>query len=348
MPIRDLTLRLRRVLDLLEQFQPESSEGDIRWRGPFFILRRGDWWPTSFVRYRKELYCTVVLGWSAFTLVWNIDEDKVRFERGLHRAADNWNGGELWERVLEQVAHRLRAALSNPEAYNRRVARLLPLHSRTGRIRRRLTRPRHARPPIDRSALEQLASALEQGENVRSWPRLSVRRYLETAAIAYDAAYRELRGLQPRTKYKRKADTRHGGLLELAPGDARAFERWYKSREWLGAHPWEIVFAHPHGILLSPYHEGGRWRFHLSVDTLGLYVDAARMATALGERGVPFELFRADEMIAALRDEDWVEVGPFRRQLSLGELEERRPGATAHVFWDDPPRLLRRSSVKKK
>ena len=115
-----------------------------------------------------------------------------------------------------------------------------------------------------------------------------------------------------------------------------------------GAHPWEIVFAHPHGILLSPYHEGGRWRFHLSVDTLGLYVDAARMATALGERGVPFELFRADEMIAALRGEDWVEVGPFRSQLSLGELEERRPGATAHVFWDDPPRLLRRSSVKKK
>ncbi len=342
-----VTSRLRRVLRLLERIQPESTEGDVRWRGPFFIPRRGEWWPTSFMRYRSELYCTVQMGWSARTLVWDMDEDEVRFELALG-IADSGNDEELWERVLEQVEHRLRGALRNPEAYNRRVARLLPHRCRTGRIQRRLTWPRRARPPLGGLALERLTSALQRGKSAPSWPRLSVRRYLETAAIAYDAVYPELKTLTPREKYKRKADTRHGGLLDLKPAAARAFERWHGSRAWQGAHPWEIVFAHPHGILLSPYRDGGRWRFYLSVDTLGLYVDAARMATALGEEGVPFELPRAEEVLDALRGEDWVEVGPFRDQLSLEELEERRPGATAHVLWDDPPRLPLRTSAREK
>jgi hypothetical protein len=299
------------------------------------------------MHYRNELYCTVEMGWSSRTLVWEMDKDDARFERGLG-VAHYGNGEELWKPVLEQVERRLRGALRNPEAYNRRVARLLPLRCRTGRICRRLTWPKRARSPLDRSALERLVSALERGKGAPSWPRLNARRYFETAAMAYDAVYPELKELPPGAKYKRKADTRHGGLLDLKPGDAQAFERWYTSRQSQGAHPWEIVFAHPHGILLSPYREAGGWRFYLSVDTLGLYVDAARMATALGKKGIPFELSRAEEVLAALKGQDWVEVGPFWDQLSLESLEERRPGATAHVLWDDPPRLLRRTSVERK
>jgi hypothetical protein len=326
---------------MLERVEPESTEGDVRWRGPLFIPRPGEWWPTSFVHYRNELYCTVQIGWSGSTLVWQMDEGDVHFERGFG-GADYGNGEELWERVLKQVEHRLRGALRNPDAYNRRVARLFPLRCRTGRIRRKLAWPRRARPPLDRSALARLVTALEAGKSAPSWPELSVRRYLETAATAYDVVYPELRELPPDEKYGRKADTRHGGLLDLKPTDAQSFERWFTSREWQGAHPWEIVFAHPHGILLSPHREEDGFRFHLSVDTIGLYVDTARMATALGEKSVPFELFRADEVLDALRGEDWVEVGPFFGQLSLDELEQLRPGATAHVLWDDPPRLLRR------
>ncbi|MBI1849466.1 MAG: hypothetical protein HYR85_03875 [Planctomycetes bacterium] len=148
-----------------------------------------------------------------------------------------------------------------------------------------------------------------------------------------------MKALTPRKKYKRTADRRHGGLLNLRPTDARGFARWFDSREWSGTHPWEIVFAHPHGILLSPHHEHSRWRFFLSVDTLGLYVEAARMAIALGDGGVPFELFRADKVIAALRGLDVVEVGPFYGQLSLDEIDERRGDARTRIVWDDPPTL---------
>lgn len=338
---RDGMLRaLRRVLGLLHQLQPARTEGDTLWHGPFFIPRRGEWWPTSFLRYRDELYCTVEMGWSAPTLVWEIKRNRVRFEHQPSWGDGPLNDAGLWTRVLDQVGRRLARALENPAAYNRRVARLLPLRSRAGRIKRRLTWPRRCRPPLTAPELARLESALEQGKRAESWPSLTLRRYLKTAAIAYDAALPELRSVSPRKKYERKADTRHGGLLDLKPTDPRAFEGWYEGRDRQGAHPWEIVFAHPHGILLSPHRVAGAWRFFLSVDTLGLYRDAARMATALGAVGVPLELARAADVIAALRGEDWVEVGPFRGQLALEELEERRPGATARVAWDEPPRLV--------
>ena len=82
---------------------------------------------------------------------------------------------------------------------------------------------------------------------------------------------------------------------------------------------------------------------YLSVDTLGLYVETARMATALGENAIPFELIRAEEIFAALRGEDWVEVGPFHGQLALEELERRRPGAAVGVAWDPVPKLRARN-----
>lgn len=335
----ELAAPLRRILSLLEQLQPTREDSDVLWLGPHFIPRRGEWWPTRFLRYRDELYCWADTGWSTLSLVCHVNTAEVSFEGDAFSSSNYRNGPEIWDEVLKQVDRRLQAAIGNLPAYNRRVARLLPLACRTGRIQRKLTWPKSSRPPMSQRDLTRLERALEQGKSTRSRRALNVRHYLEVAALAYDSVFKELKKLTPREKYKRKADTRHGGMLDLAPSDSSAFERWYTSSEWQGTHPWEIVFAHPHGVLLSPHREENTWRFYLGVDTLGLYVATARMAIALGEGGVPFELSRAPEVIAAIRGEDWVEIGPFYDQLCLEELEHRRTGATAHVEWEAPPHL---------
>jgi|GEM_PF-5638091 len=189
--------------------------------------------------------------------------------------------------------------------------------------------------------LLRLEKAIVRGKSERSWRTMSLARFLDVAAISYDASLDELKNLSPREKYERRADRRHGGMLDLSATDSRAFEHWFSSGRWHGCHPWEIVFAHPHGVLLAPHLDGRSWRFNLSVDTLGLYVDTVRMAIALGEASVPFELFRAAEIVAAIRGEDWVEIGPFYGQLSLEELESRRKGTSRRVEWDDFPNLKR-------
>jgi len=339
-PHPPLAALLRRILGLLERLQPEEADGYVRWLGPFFIPRPGQWWPTHFMLYRSELYSTVEIGWSSVTLIWTVDTDEVAFEGEVHFGVRYWNGPELWADVLTQVEHRLRGAVGNPAAYNRRVARLLPIGCRTGHIRRKWTWPRRSRRPLSPRDRVRLERALERGKQAPSWPSLSVRQYLEVAALGYDAAFAELRGLTPFAKHQKMADGRHGGMLDLRPEDAGAFESWYSARTWHGTHPWEIVFAHPHGVLLSPHREGDAWRFFLIVDNLGLYQETARMAIALGEGDVPFELYRAPEVIAALRGEDTVKVGPFYGQIDLEELESRRPGAAARVRWEPPPVLV--------
>jgi hypothetical protein len=83
----------------------------------------------------------------------------------------------------------------------------------------------------------------------------------------------------------------------------------------------------------------GAWRFSLSVDSLGLYVEAAIMALALLDHRAPLRFSNAAEVLAALRGSDLVEVGPFFQQLGLEELERVRPGARRLVHWDRIPRI---------
>ncbi|MBK8941337.1 MAG: hypothetical protein IPM79_27945 [Polyangiaceae bacterium] len=136
-------------------------------------------------------------------------------------------------------------------------------------------------------------------------------------------------------------------MLDLPGTDPCAFEKWFDSRTWQGCHPWEIVFAHPHhphGIMFSPVHSDRGSRFFLSVDTLGLYAAAVKMALALVGENAPLELARSEEILRALRSDDLVDIGPFYDQLRLDELEERRPGAGAWVAWEPLP-VLRLASA---
>jgi hypothetical protein len=325
---------------LLKQSEPIPEAYDVEWWGPHYIPRSGHWFPTHFKLYQGVLYGTLKMDWSLATGQWYTETGEFFRDRSSGYWSLETADPEFWDRALPELTRRLQTALKNPVAYNRRVLRLLPLEVRTGTLLRRLSWPRGQRAPLSPALARRLENACRSGALGRSWRKMSVDDYLRTAALAYDAGIKELRGLPPRDKYERKADSRHGGLLKIASTDAQAFYEWYTSRSWLGAHPWEIVFGHPHGILLSPLLDSrGRWRFHLSVDSLGWYATAARMAIALGEGGVPFELQRRDEVAAALRGQDFIPVGPRFGQLSLSELRTIRPDAEAHIRWDPIPEI---------
>lgn len=330
--MRTLLSLLRRTYRLLRRTAPIAGAYDVAWQGPFFIPRSGTWHPTHFLLYDGQLFCTVTLGWDCHQLTWRVGTDEVHFE---HESSwTSYEDDDLWRRVLEQAVPRLREAVERPDLYNGRVERLLPLECRTGKIERRLTWKPGARPPISAARVATLERFLAKAAERPGLHALTLSRYLKTAAIALDAAFKDLKHLSSREKYRKRADTRHGGLLDLPANDALAFARWHRSSAWHGCHPWEIVFAHPHGILLAPLDEEGAWRYSLSVDSLGLYAEAARMASTLLELGVPLRFENAPQVFAALRGTDLVEVGPFFRQLHLEELEQYRPRARTLVHWD--------------
>jgi hypothetical protein len=69
--------------------------------------------------------------------------------------------------------------------------------------------------------------------------------YLKVSALAYDAAFPKTRNLSAFSKYKRWADTRHGGMLDLPREDSGAFSKWFHSDVWQGTHPWENMSSEP-------------------------------------------------------------------------------------------------------
>jgi hypothetical protein len=322
------------LFELLRKTEPVPGAYDVEWWGPHFITRPRQWHRSRFLLYGGCLYGSLEIGWTTFSANWCVHSGVVSCQEGSSLATAG-GSEELWEEALPQLIRRLRSALANPTAYNRRVQRLLPLEARTGRLLRKWTWPKGARAPLSRKDLGLLETACNRGDRAGSWKSLSSGEYFRLVGCMYNAAFPAVAGHSAKEIHASKADGRHGGLLDLSDDDPQAFLEWFKSRVWLGCHPWEIILGHPHGILFSPLlSESGTWRFLLSVETPGLYIQAVKMALALGETGAPFRLKDRDSVVAALRGTDDLEIGSSYGMFSLVRLREVRPEAIDRVRWD--------------
>lgn len=321
-------------ISLLRQTEPIEDKYDVEWWGPYFVPRPKQWHRSHFMLYEGCLYGSLEMGWTTLSAQWNVKSDEVSFQ-GEAGSGAAWESEEIWGSALPQVTRRLRSALANPTVYNRRVRRLIPLSARTGWIVRKWTWPKRTRPLLSESKLALLDVVCDRCERSKPWASLSSADYFRLVGRMYNAAFPELAKLSIREQHAAKADTRHGGLHDLSADDPRAFREWLESKAWSGCHPWEIVFGHPHGILFSPLlSDEGTWRFHLSVDSPGLYLEAVKMAIALGEEKVPFVFPEKASVIAALRGTDEVEIAPFYGMISLDHLREVRPEAVDRVRWE--------------
>ena len=329
-----LSAQYAALFGLLKETEPIAEKYDVEWWGPYFIPRARQWHRSRFRLYGGGFYGSIEAGWTTYSSTLFISSGDVVIENPTSFSMA-WEAHDLWTSALPQLTRRLKAAIGNPDVFNRRVRRLIPLEARTGRVIREWTWPERASTPLSKMELSRFESACARGERTTPWNSLTSGKYLEIVARAYDAAYPDLRNLAANKKYSSKADGRHGGLLLLPAQDASAFRDWYMSKTWSGTHPWEIVFGHPHGVMFSPFHDPkAGWRFCLSVDSPGLFLQTVKMAIALGDASVPFMFDGKDRVASALRGADLVEVGPFYDQFSLADLRDVRPEAVDRVEWD--------------
>jgi len=336
-----LPLALKTLVELLAQTEPVTDNTDVAWNGPYYLAGRRRWASTYFSLYQKTLYASMQLGADRYAFKWPLGAATVEFDRD-YRQGEFSNNEALWTKVLGQINPRLRGALREPAAYNRRVARHLPLECRKGEVRRALTWPKEAKPPVPQKTLVKLERALANASSHRRLRSMTAEHYFLAAQVAYDAAFPDLRG-SGREKYRMKADGRDGGLLALPARDSAAFRTWFHSRAWAGKHPWEILFGHPHGVMLSPKEHAdsrGGWSFLLSVHSGAWYSTAVKMALALAAQGVSFDFLDHAAVLAALRGEDLIEVGPTSQMLCLEELRALRPDALRQVTWEPIPLIV--------
>lgn len=327
---------LKEFYDLLRRTEPVAGEYDVTWTGPWVVERGRRWWPTSFTLYRGVVYGAILTDMQALGRAWCIADGAPA--PGEQDAGEAW---WAWEREAPRLLQRMRSAVAHPDRYNRHAARWLPLGCRCGAIQRALTWPKGF-VPIPRDVLAQARRMQDVARRTPSLPAMTLRTYLDSAALAYDAVFPETRHLSPADKHRRWADTRHGGMLDLPLDDAEAFAAWNRSPAWTGAHPWEIVFGLPLGIHLwvtAPEGSEAGWRLRLSAGAEGQYPAVVRMALALGQAGRPVDLERADEIFRALRGQDDVRVGPRFDQVHLEDLQRERPASVERVRWDPIRRI---------
>jgi hypothetical protein len=339
MPYAPLLTNLTQFFELLCQTEPVTDNTDVAWVGPYYIPTTRRWGETYFSIYQHRLYASLAFGSERYFLTWNIrsntiDLEQDRFSHGYYN-----NDEILWQKLLAQITPRLRAALKNPSRYNRMVEARMPPKWRTGKIQRALTWAISEKRGVPLKRLIQLERIVKEALVRPDLKTMSASNYFNTAGIAYDAVFKDLRPLTARKKYMARADGRHGGLLDLPPKNAVKFAQWFTSRKWAGTHPFEIVFGHPHGIMLYPRFENStrRWRYSFSVSSLGWYDTAVKMALALGAAGVVFDFDNHEDVLAALRGVDQVDVGAGSRSVYYEELAAERPDALAHIIWDPLP-----------
>lgn len=117
--------------------------------------------------------------------------------------------------------------------------------------------------------------------------------------------------LSPREKYIRMSDGRHGGLLDIDPGSKDDFIKWYRSDRIMGAHPWEICRGgnSTHISLMVSQTEGG-WNLFLAGSSRGRVEETVRMAVALHENGILFNLHQGEEIFRMITGNDYIGIVP--------------------------------------
>ena len=232
--------------------------------------------------------------------------------------------------LFHQISREISAALADPERYRQSLAKRIPLTERFVRVQRErlweaLPDSEHyiiyEMTPSERQEFQDIAYHLKE-ETVMSKPPISgfsAADYFHCCKLCFDAAGLgdDDLGLSPRDRYKKHADGRHGGLLNLPEKSSDAFLKWLTSSEWHGSHPWEIRRGgNATHISLGAFAEGNGVRMALTGSATTRAAETMKMALALWRAGIQFILHDEDLHLRRVKGEDWIGLYPDGYGLS--------------------------------
>lgn len=140
--------------------------------------------------------------------------------------------------------------------------------------------------------------------------------YLRTVKVIYEALGFDVKG-ELKELYRRYADGRDCGMMELPLDDATAFRKWLNTKAYCGGHPFEVVRGGliTYGIHLYPPEEG---RYVLSP---GDYLeDFYKVVKEFLRREIPFkapELVNVLKVLTGLAEVKVNEINDFPKMIVL-------------------------------
>ena len=141
---------------------------------------------------------------------------------------------------------------------------------------------------------------------------MTVGSYLNCCAMGYKANnYEGVNELSPVELYKKHADGRHEGLLDLDMSSGNAFDLWYHDEKRFGGHPWEVCRGGKSThISLYACHDDKGWWFVLAGSSIARSIENIKFYLALTENGLPVFLRDGKEIAAMLTGTDQIGIVP--------------------------------------
>jgi hypothetical protein len=257
----------------------------------------------------------------------------------------------------------------NPMAFNSYIQQNLSWTKRLGKIIRKdywdILGDDAVR--LDRNLGEETIDKLKmlvegvKSESTACLEEMTTNMFFRMCEICYDAnGYfkNAKKTLSTREKYINMADGRDAGLRDIDPDSPQAFYEWYHSGGTLGAHPWEICRGgNSTHISLYVSELQGKWNITLAGSSVVRVEETVRMAVALSDNKIHFEMRDANEIVRMVTGIDFIGIVPdkflprychslFPREdkiidfMNLGFDNEIIPKIIEKAFWFPPDEII--------
>lgn len=220
--------------------------------------------------------------------------------------------------VLSKIEAEIENAQKDIDSYNNYISNNLPLHKRYGKIKRMLLWENIS--GIERLDylfgkinLERFGVVVASINKDATMPEMTADKFFQYCQLCYDANdyFQDTKMIAVRNKYKKMADGRDEGLLDIEGDSSKAFEQWYLDKTIRGGHPWEICRGGNSTHISLIVHKGkGGWQLYLAGSSRARVVETARMAIALFDNNIPFILTEAQGMLHMLEGSDYCGIVP--------------------------------------
>jgi hypothetical protein len=361
----ELTASTFALLKELGEFTYELSSLDRVWN-VLFPDREKEWNHLHVNRYKHIFYITHVSGGGD-----SLEVEPQKGGRAINvmgassRSVENHGRlATVWEPLIASARKWLRVARKDWIKANQRIQAEYPLRYRYGVVPNALIRA--SLPDVycldkelGKDKTWKVVRLIEDGfflkaENTEV-SSLTVDEYFGYCRIAYMAGTRKEEvvdeSLSGREMYKRYADGRHEGLLDIDPASEQEFADWIDGRHpkrGRGGHPWEIkrggntthidlTVSRP-----SPYRQEG-FKIELRGESTGRMVETMRMFLAIHEAKLPIGIADPEGVRKRLLAQDNIGIIPSYASMHRANQHFRQDEDVFDVMhYDDLGRFKRR------
>ena len=318
---RDIWLEVERgPIEAFGNYKELKRDGEVESRSEFEQLWQ-DYYPeeTKWYEFSTREYMNEKFFFLDHKLIARIGED---FTANPQPSPFLDLFGQFTDWLHEKIHAEMHKLKTDPSVYNAYIRNNLPFSKRYGKINRsklwEILGDEAFR--FDRNLGEEMVMKLldfvrsTADRKPQPYKEMTADTYFRICEIGYDANdyFKDQKSkLTPREKYLSKADGRDAGLSRIEGSSTEAFHNWYHNDASIGAHPWEICRGgNSTHISLYVYDKDKNWSLSLAGSSAARVEETVRMAIALHENGIQFELRDANEVVRKVTGVDDIGIVP--------------------------------------